>query len=375
MRVAHVFKATGLSGAEAHLLALSGALRGEGFECSLIVLAEPRRTPTALFDAARAQSIPADRVALAHDLDLAAVAKIGAALKSAQTQIVHTHMIHGDLYGALAARRAGLAVVQSRHNDDRFRRLWLVKLLTRALAAQTRRVIAISDSLAAFVRDVEGVPASKIVRIHYGLDPASMTSRARPGGLRNELNIGGGVPLIGAVGRLAEQKGLRYLIEAFGRVRDSVKNARLVIAGDGPLRADLEARSASFGGAVHFLGWRDDAPTVMADLDVLCVPSLWEGFGLVSLEAMALGKPVIASRVSALPEIVADGETGLLVPPAEPVALADAISALLGDPARMRAMGARGRERLERKFTVEQMARQHAEVYRQAASRAPEFKL
>ncbi|MEK6575905.1 MAG: glycosyltransferase family 4 protein, partial [Chloroflexota bacterium] len=222
--------------------------------------------------------------------------------------------------------------------------------------------------------DVEGVPGSKIVRIHYGLDPATVTMRARPGALRSELGIGRDVPLIGAVGRLTEQKGLRYLIEALARVRRLAPDARLVIAGDGPLRGMLEAQAAPLGEAVRFLGWRNDVPSVMADLDVLCVPSLWEGFGLVTLEAMALSKPIVASRVSALSEIVVHGETGLLAPPADSAALADAITPLLTDPARARAMGERGRARLEKEFTVQRMARQHAVVYREAASRVPEFR-
>ncbi|MBI3758527.1 MAG: glycosyltransferase family 4 protein, partial [Deltaproteobacteria bacterium] len=252
--------------------------------------------------------------------------------KSARTQIVHTHMIHGDLYGTLAARSAGLAVVQSRHNDDRFRQRWAVRLLTRWLAGQAKTVIAISDSVAAFARDVEGVPGSKIVRIHYGLDPAQVTAKARPGALRAELGLRKDAPLVGAAGRLTEQKGFRYLLEAFAMVRQSLPQAQLVIAGDGPpgQRSALEARSIS--GAVHFLGWRSDVPSVMADIDVLAVPSLWEGVGLVTLEAMALSKPVVAS------------------------------------------MGERGRARLEKEFTVQRMARQHVAVYKEAASRVPEFR-
>jgi len=374
LRVAHVLKTTGLSGAESHLLTLSGGLRAEGFESRLIVLVDQRRPPTALIEAARAANVQIDTVPLTSDLDVAVIPKIAALLKLARTQIVHTHMIHGDLYGTLAARLAGLTVVQSRHNDDRFRRRWAVRLLTRWLAAQAKTVIAISDSVAAFVRDVEGVPGSKIVRIHYGLDPAQVTAKAQPGALRAELGLSNDVPLVGAVGRLTEQKGFRYLLKAFAMVRQSLPQAQLVIAGDGPpgQRSALEAQSIP--GSVHFLGWRSDVPSLMADIDVLAVPSLWEGFGLVTLEAMALNKPVVASRVSALPEIVADGETGLLVPPADPMALAGALCAFLADKAKARAMGERGRARLEKEFTVQRMARQHAAVYRETASRVPEFR-
>ena len=155
-----------------------------------------------------------------------------------------------------------------------------------------------------------------------------------------------------------------------------MKEAHLVIAGDGERRHALEskAQSLNIADAVHFLGWRDDVPSIMIDLDALIVPSLWEGFGLVTLEAMALGKPIIASRVSALPEIISQGETGLLVPPADSAALADSILNLLRDPAKAKTMGQRGRARLEKEFTIQRMAQRHAVVYKEAASRVPEFR-
>jgi glycosyltransferase involved in cell wall biosynthesis len=372
MRVSHVLKTTGLSGAEAHLLALSAALGAEGIESHLLVLVDEWRPPTVVIAAARELGVAIETVPLKGDVDPGALPKLVKRLKAARTQIVHTHLIHGDLYGTLAARRAGVTVVQTRHNDDAFRRRWPVKLLTRALAGQAQTVIAISNGLAAFVRDVEGVPASKVVAIHYGLDPASVAGKARPGALRAELGLSERAPLVGAVGRLTAQKGFRFLLEALARM-DS--DAHLAIAGEGELRATLKAQAVELGlrDRVHFLGWRSDTPTVMADLDVLAVPSLWEGFGLVTLEAMAMRKPIVASNVSALPEIVADGENGWLVPPADPAALAAALAKVLADPTRARALGACGRARLEKEFTVQRMARRHAIVYTEAASRVPEF--
>lgn len=373
MRVTHILKTTGLSGAESHLLSLSFALRDEGFDSRLLVMVDKYRPPKKLEAAATAMGVLFETIPLANDIDLSVVPKLVERLKASQTQIVHTHMIHGDLYGTMAARLAGRVVVQTRHNDDRFRRQWAVKLLTRALASPANTVIAISDSLATFVRDVEGVPGSKVISIHYGLDPMWVVGKARPGALRAELGSLGDTPVISAVGRLTEQKGFRYLIEAFAHIRS---DAHLVIAGDGREREVLEAQATGLGvrDRVHFLGWRGDVPTLMADLDVLAVPSLWEGFGLVTLEAMAMSKPIVASRVSALPEIIADGDSGWLVPPADPAALAAALTKVLADPARAKAMGAYGRARLENEFTVQRMARRHVAVYNEAASRAPKFR-
>jgi glycosyltransferase involved in cell wall biosynthesis len=166
-------------------------------------------------------------------------------------------------------------------------------------------------------------------------------------------------------GRLVQQTGVDVLLAAFPRVQARHPTARLLIVGDGPLRATLEAQAAALGlgEAVIFTGWRDDARALMPACDAVGVPSRWEGFGLVTLEAMGCTRPVIASRVSALPEIVQDGETGLLVPPDDPPALAEAITKLLDDPDRAAALGRAGYERLQQHFSVEAMAQATLDVY------------
>lgn len=374
MRVTHVFKATGLSGAEAHIITLSRALKSEGYDCDLIVLTDPHLRPQALFEAAETADVAYTSLPLANDLDLSVISKITQRLQQNKTQLVHTHMIHGDLYGTVAANWARLVVVQSRHNHDRFRRLLPVKLLTRWVSGSAKTIIAISDSLVDFTRDVEGIPGPKITRIYYGLDPAPVTTAATLGQLRAELRLANDTPIVALVGRLTEQKGIKYLLEAWVNVRAALPNAVLVIAGDGPLRESLVQQAAPLGTSVRFLGWRTDIPTIMVDCDVLVVPSLWEGFGLVTLEAMAFSKPIIASQVGALPEIVVSGQTGLLVPPAEPKPLAEALIRLLDDSAYARMLGQAGRARLEKQFSVTRMAKEHAAVYKEAASRVPEFR-
>ena len=162
--------------------------------------------------------------------------------------------------------------------------------------------------------------------------------------LRGELQLPPDALLVGMVCRLIEQKGVVYGLRAFARIAPQFPSAHLVIAGDGPRRAALESEAKTLGVAdrVHFLGWRDDAPPVLAALDVLLMPSLWEGFGLVMLEAMAQTVPIIGSAVSAIPEVMVDGETGRLVPPRDVGALAQALGELLDDEAAAAAHGAAG---------------------------------
>src|SRR5690606_29966883 len=167
---------------------------------------------------------------------------------------------------------------------------------------------------------------------------------------------------------LIEQKGVVYGLRGFAQVAAQFPDAHLVIAGDGDLRHALEAEAQALGIAahVHFLGWRDDASRVLAALDVLLMPSLWEGFGLVMLEAMAQTVPIIGSRASAIPEVIADEQTGLLVPPRNAAALAGALARLLGDAALRRHMGLLGQDRVETVFSVGQMVSATLKVYASA---------
>jgi glycosyltransferase involved in cell wall biosynthesis len=258
-------------------------------------------------------------------------------------------------------------VVSSRHNDDKFRRVLPVRLLNRWLWHQTDAGIAISEAIRQFSIAVEGVPAERIHTVHYGLDPSSINVPPDAGAtLRASLNFPADTVLVGSVCRLIEQKGLIYGLRGFAEIADRIPQAHYVLTGDGLLRPELEAEVHALGLAdrVHFLGWRDDARAVMAGLDVLLAPSLWEGFGLVFLEAMALGVPVISTQVSAIPEVVVDGETGWLVPVSDAPAIAVALGEALDQPFVRKARGAAGRRRLETQFSAEVMVEHTVAIYR-----------
>ena len=366
MRAVHISKVKGIAGSEQHLLMLLPGLAAHGVEVSMLVLEEADGSAGEFCEALAERGIPARRVPIRGHLDPALPGRLAAELRAARPDLVHTHLLHADLYGLPAARRAGVPhAISSRHNDNPFRRNPVLKLANRLAMRRADRVIAISHALADFVRGVEGIEPDKVVTIHYGLQPREYppdvceTARAAWG-------IAPDAPLIGYFGRLIEQKGVDVLIEAFARVRREHGRARLVIVGDGDLRPALEeqARVAGVGDAVHFAGWVADAARLMPACDVIAMPSRWEGFGLVALEAMSAARPLVASRVSALPEIVDDPATGRLVPPDDAGALAAALGDLLADPARAAAMGRAGRERLVQAFAVDTMVQATLDVYR-----------
>jgi glycosyltransferase involved in cell wall biosynthesis len=368
MRIIHLSKMTGAAGSEGHLLALLPGLRQRGLDAQLWILAEQDNPVQEYVDRAAALGIPVERLMIRHDLDLGLIRTLIRRFRAACPDVVHTHLLHADLHGTLAARRAGVPyVVSSRHNDDKFRRVLPVRLLNRWLWRQTDAGIAISEAIRQFSIAVEGVPAERIHTVHYGLDPSSINVPPDAGAtLRASLNLPADTVLVGSVCRLIEQKGLIYGLRGFAEIADRIPQAHYVLTGDGLLRPELEAEVHALGLAdrVHFLGWRDDARAVMAGLDVLLAPSLWEGFGLVFLEAMALGVPVISTRVSAIPEVVVDGETGWLVPVSDAPAIAVALGEALDQPFVRKARGAAGRRRLETQFSAEVMVEHTVAIYR-----------
>ncbi|NDJ78482.1 MAG: glycosyltransferase [Chloroflexi bacterium] len=373
MRVIHLSKMTGAAGSEGHLLVLLAGLRQRGVDARLWILVEPDNPVQPYVDRVEALDIPVERFVIHRHLDPGLWRRLAQGWRASQPDIVHTHLLHADLHGIPAARRAQVPhIVSSRHNDDAFRRKLPIRLLHRGLWRWTDAGIAISDAIRQFTIEIEGVQPDKIQTVHYGLDPASVDA---PPGARTELSELVGLEpdalIVGSVCRLIEQKGLVYALRGFAQIADEVPETHYVIAGDGKLRGELEAETRTLGltDRVHFLGWRDEPYTVFAALDVFLAPSLWEGFGLVFLEAMALHVPVIATRVSAIPEVVVDGETGWLVPPRDSDAIAAALRAALNNPAEVRARGANGRRRLEQAFSPDVMVERTLTIYRELEER------
>jgi len=360
-KIVHIAKATGIYGMEKHLLALLPALQ-QRYRVAFIVLFE-KETPVAEYlNLLRVSGIEVFPVPITCDIDPKTLAAVAALLRRLRPDLVHTHLIHGDCYGIAAAAMAGCRVIVStRHNDDAFRRRLPVRMLSRLLATRIRTLIAISDWVARFAATVEGIPAEKIIKIHYGIKPPRPTQQA--GAVRAALGLSDTDVLLGITARLTRQKGHGHLLEAFALARKECPTLKLLIAGEGPLRSELETRIRDnrLDDAVFLTGYRSDIGDVLAALDVFVHPSLWEGFGLAILEAMAAGRPVVATNASAIPELV--GDAGIAVPPGDIPVLARALTTLARDPSLRHALGMKARERHARLFTVDRMVRQTAAVY------------
>jgi glycosyltransferase involved in cell wall biosynthesis len=219
-----------------------------------------------------------------------------------------------------------------------------------------------------FVAEHLGGESGKLLTIHNGVDVARFA--VRKGVSRAELGLREDLPIVGTVCRLVEpKKGLAVLVKALARLnnRAEARPCQALIVGEGPAERPLRALCDALDVTpwVVFAGLRRDVPRILSSLDVFVLPSRYEGFGIAIVEAMAAGLPVIASKIGGIPEIVIHGETGLLVPPDDPGALADALRELTANPERAKAMGQRGRQRAKALFSVEAMVKQHEDLYEQ----------
>jgi len=288
-------------------------------------------------------------------------------------RLVNAHDIGATLYAVPAARFALVRhVVHTDHSQiltkHRFRPAyrWVLR-------HGISHAVAVSEHLRRYLIDTFDVPEALVTTIPNGIDISRFTAAVDVAVLRRELGIREGELVIGTIGRLMEQKGMAYLLQAFAVLVRRRGDVKLVIVGDGELRHDLErlAERLEVSERVVFAGIRKDVPNLMRLFDVFALPSLWEGQPITVVEAMAAGTPVVATDVGGNAEILRHGEFGVLVPPRDENALAEAIGALLSDPARAGALGRKAASHAARELTSASMVKKYEDVFVATAAGRP----
>jgi len=285
--------------------------------------------------------------------------------------IVHTHSSKAGILGRLAAKIAFVRqIIHTPHGHIFYGHfgafaskifLWVEKLFSKF----TDRMVALTDGEMDDYIKLSVCPPEKLLKIHSGVDISQyMNSNGNMVEKRRSLGLDQNDMVIGFVGWLLPIKGPGYLIKAMEYVWPEYPETSLLFVGKGDLDVNLRAQALEFGanGRVKFLGWRDDINEIMQVFDMLVLPSLNEGMGRVLVEAMAAGKPVVATNVGGIPDLVRDGETGYLVPPADEKALAEGIKMLLNDPGTAWEMGQQGKERCQQ-FSLEAMIAKLDDLY------------
>ena len=303
------------------------------------------------------------------EMDLSAAWRLSRAIKALMPDVVHAHDPHAVAMSALALsmstqpKRAPL--VAARRVDFRLKG----NALSRWKYSQVDCFICASEAIRRMLLS-DGVPEARAVTVHEGIDLGRVAA-APPAALHAELWLPHGSPVVGNVAALVAHKGQRHLVEAAAIVVRQVPDARFVIAGEGELRATLEHQIRHHGLEKHVMlaGFRPDILSLHKAFDIFVMSSVTEGLGTALLDAMACGRPVVATTAGGIPEVVREGVTGFLVPPRDHQAMADAIVKLLKDGELRRRMGEAGLARANAKFSAERMVADTLRIYERIASR------
>lgn len=358
-KVLYVSEAPVYGGAERYLIALTEGLDRSVYDIQMLV---SNRAPERLTDALSHLRVPWENIApISGKTDIKGLRAHIRAFKKQRPDIVHFNLanpLHGQ-YAILAARLSSIPVcIATLHLPPRSatstRR---GRFFQRQTLGNLNALIAVCKSSRDLMVVHLGIPAEQTAVIYNGIDAAPFVPKS---------HAPTETPIIGAIARLTHQKGIDILLDAAHIVCEIHPRARFVIAGDGPLQPDLEAQCnrLNLQNNVSFPGECTDVPGLLQTFDMFALPSRYESFPFVVLEAMAAGLPVVAAAVDGVPEAIASNHIGLLVPPENPAALAEAIAALIVDPNLRATMSRKARRRVETDFSLSQMVGQTETLYR-----------
>ncbi len=361
-----------LGGGQAIVLSLARNLDRDRFETSVCAAGGGP-----LEEEVRKAGIPFLPAPFGGKYSFGTTGRIARILRREKPDIVHTHGGIAGLYGRMAAHQAGIKTVV--HTIHGIHYLHYRNLLLRAASIDLERycskftdaVVFVSEADLAAGRRLRLAKPGKLRLVRNGIDCTELQTEEfarRAAASRSALPPGS--PLVGTIARLHRQKGVVYLLRAVAAILDGHPEGRVIVVGGGELEDDLlrETRALGLDRRFVLLGERGEAREFLAGLDVFVLPSLWEGLPIVLIEAAALGKPIVATSVDGTREIIADGETGLLVPAGDPEALAAAVRRLLDDPALAARLGAAARETIPPRFSLEAMIAGYTDLYLSLAS-------
>ncbi len=367
MRVLLFSDADVFAGTERHMFDLANGLKANGVEAAI---ASP--TPSKLEEKAVAGGIQHIVIQKQGLIDKAAISRLTELLKSGEIDIIHAHNGRTMLSAALAVTKAkkGKAVatqhfLQPDHAARKGPKAVIFAAAHRWVSGKLSHYVAISDAVRDAMVARNEAPASRVTTIHNGMPPINTSAFLQATEVRKALGVPDGSVFILCAARLEKEKDISTLIKAISSAYRPDKPIFCAVAGTGQLREQLQSEIQALGAEayIHILGFRDDVLNLMSACDLFVLPSLAEPFGLVVIEAMALGKAVICTDAGGPREIVVNGSTGILVPPADPAALAKAISGLVNNPDEMAIMASAGLARYNSQFTAQRMAHEMIQLY------------
>ncbi len=377
LRVTHVVLALDTGGLERIVVDLIRVGRDQGHEPSVICLERPGN----LASQVETLRIPLLCANKQPGLRFSTIERVRGLLRELKPHVVHSHQIGALFYAGPAARREKVpVVVHTEHINNiakypALNRRIRTRLLWGLAGSFADRFCCVSDDIANAVKAYRTVPRRKVSVVLNGIDTAAFDSTGDSESLRQKLGIPRGAPVIGTVGRLNEVKRQDLLIQGFANIAKADPQPHLLIVGDGPELQSLQRMAAALGLAdrVHFAGYQARPEHFLHVMDIFALTSRLEGMPLAILEGWAAGRPVIASRVGGVPEIVTEGQTGILFDSGDEAALTGAMSRLLASPDDARRLGEAGREYVRSRFDLQVMAGTYNRHYRDLLRNSPLF--
>jgi glycosyltransferase involved in cell wall biosynthesis len=370
VRVLHIVGDSRFGGAASIIFGLADVAQAEGWQVD-VLSTDPVFQHAARQHGLGLVNLDVIRREIRPVWDLGGLVRLNNFLRREPYQIVHTHTSKAGFVGRLAARLAGVPVIVHTvhgfafHEDSPAHVRHFYTTLERLASRWCDRIVSVSEFHRNWAIELDMCTAARIMAIPNGIAEVGRNREVGLAELRREMGAGQGDLVILSMARLASDKGLQYLVEAAAMLPHTERRIQIVIAGDGPERDRLEQLVSHLGVTqrVRFLGFRKDVGDLLAASDLVVLPSLREGLSIALLEAMAAGKPVIASSIGSQREVASHADMARLVPPADGRALSEAIVQLSGDEALMARLGRTGRAVYERHYTQDRMLRAYKQLY------------
>lgn len=356
-------------GGDRVFLQLAEGLRQRGHQVSFACVADGELAP--LLEKANIPVLPVD---FKSRNSVQAVWQLYSHIRAHSFDIVNSQGGRADFYTRIAGRMAqnkgiiSTVAMLVEAYDVIFPKRVIYSALDRFSERFADHFVVVSERLQSVLHETHHIPKDKITKIYNGIELSEYCPNGvepAAGLIRKEFDIEDGSPLLVSVGRLVWQKGFEYFLRSAPLIFNAQPQARILIVGEGLLRDELakQAKELGIDGQIIFTGFRKDVKTLLAAADLFVAPSLLEGFPMVTLEAMAMAKPIVATNIDGISEQIEDGKEGILVPPRDPTALAEAILSLMQDKTRAAKLGAAARQRTEKCFSVESIVTQTEQVY------------
>lgn len=297
--------------------------------------------------------------------DFTVIFKLTRLIRQKKIDLVHTWNFTANAWGRLCAWVAGVPIIIASEHGTFSPVLKRQILVDKLLSKCTDKIITVSNNFKECIERIEKIPHEKIIAIHNGIDINEFGTSVNNANLKNELKIDKECPVVGIVARLDPLKDHESFLRAAEYIIKKMPEVRFLIVGDGELRGKLEslAKEVGLSKKVIFTGFRRDITNILSIINVFVLCSISEALGIAVLEAMASSKPVVATNVGGIPEVVKDEETGILVPPGNPEALAESITRLLKNKEEARRIGLAGRRRVEKYFDIKLKVKKVEEIY------------